>query len=382
MTEPKLFSIEGGSFMKKHIVLLPGDGIGQEVMESAIQVLNVIEERFSHTFSYEKHAIGGTAIDQFGTPLPKETEAACQKADAILLGAVGGPKWDNHPPHLRPEKGLLGIRKALGLFANLRPVSTFPQLLHASPLKEEVVNGSDMLIVRELTGGIYFGQPSERRNNGQTVVDTLEYHTYEIDRILEKAFESARLRRNHITSVDKANVLESSKLWRERVEIMKEKYPDVTVEHMLVDAAAMKLIQTPTAFDVIVTENMFGDILSDEASVLTGSLGMLPSASLREDHVGLYEPVHGSAPDIAGQNKANPLAMILSTAMMLRHSFKLEQEAQAIELAVQEVLADGYHTADLAIKNGKVVGTLELTTKLVEYLSMNDVTAHICSAYI
>ncbi|MDC3412714.1 3-isopropylmalate dehydrogenase [Aquibacillus sp. 3ASR75-11] len=368
--------------MKKNIVLLPGDGIGQEVIAAAKEVLAAISDQFNHTFTFDKQDIGGTAVDKHGTPLPSQTVEACKKADAVLLGAVGGPKWDQLPSHLRPEKGLLGIRKELGLFANLRPIKGFDQLLHASPLKEEIVKGSDLLIVRELTGGLYFGKPSERRNNGNSVVDTLAYDRYEIERIVDKAFQSARLRRKHLTSVDKANVLESSKLWREVVEEKKTAYPDVTVEHVLVDAVAMKLITNPTQFDVIVTENMFGDILSDEASVLTGSLGMLPSASLREDGIGLYEPVHGSAPDIAGKGIANPLAMIMSVALMLRHSFQLEEEANAVEEAVKAVLKDGYHTADLKIENGQLVGTKEMTNLVVERLSSKSATESIQSCYV
>ncbi|PYZ94035.1 3-isopropylmalate dehydrogenase [Salipaludibacillus keqinensis] len=367
--------------MKKNIVLLPGDGIGQEVIQSAKQVLEALSEEYQHTFTYETHSIGGSAIDEHGTPLPEETISACHKADAVLLGAVGGPKWDQNPSHLRPEKGLLGIRKSLGLFANLRPVQGFDNLLHASPLKEEVVKDSDLLIVRELTGGLYFGTPSERSEDGESVVDTLAYERSEIERIVEKAFQAANIRRKHLTSVDKANVLESSKLWREVVEEKKADYPEVTVEHMLVDATAMKLITNPTYFDVIVTENMFGDILSDEASVLTGSLGMLPSASVREDSFGLYEPVHGSAPDIAGKGVANPLAMILSAALLLRHSFHLESEACLIESAVQHVLDEGYHTADLNIKDGQQVGTEKMTNLVIDYIKSNSATNSIMSCY-
>ncbi|MBB6454127.1 3-isopropylmalate dehydrogenase [Salirhabdus euzebyi] len=367
--------------MKKHIVLLPGDGIGQEVMDAARAILEAVSDQFGHSFTYQTADIGGVAVDLHGTPLPEDTVRACKKADAILLGAVGGPKWDQLPSHLRPEKGLLGIRKELGLFANLRPIKGFSQLLHASPLKEEVVKGSDLLIVRELTGGLYFGTPSERSEDGQSVVDTLSYERKEIERIVEKAFQSARLRRKHLTSVDKANVLESSKLWREVVEEKKKDYPDVIVQHLLVDAAAMKLVTNPSQFDVIVTENMFGDILSDEASVLTGSLGMLPSASLREDGVGLYEPVHGSAPDIAGKAVANPLAMILSAALMLRYSFGLEEEACAIEEAVEETLKYGYHTADLHIVDGQRVGTKEMTRLVAEAISSQSATESILSCY-
>lgn len=355
--------------MNKKIVILPGDGIGREVVGSAQEVLNAIAEKFNHHFSFETHEIGGTAIDLFGTPLPELTVAACKQADAVLLGAVGGPKWDNNPSHLRPEKGLLGIRKALGLFANLRPVKGFKNLLHASPLKLDIINGSDLLIVRELTGGLYFGTPSERRDNGNAVVDTLAYTRKEIERIVDKAYQAAQKRRKFLTSVDKANVLESSKLWREIVEGKKAEYPDVTVEHSLVDSTAMKLITDPTHFDVIVTENMFGDILSDEASVLTGSLGMLPSASLREDSVGLYEPVHGSAPDIAGKGIANPIATILSAALLLRYSFNLETEAQLIETAVQAVLDAGYHTGDLQIANGTLVGTKDMAKQIIDYIN-------------
>ncbi|UOQ92929.1 3-isopropylmalate dehydrogenase [Halobacillus shinanisalinarum] len=367
--------------MKKHIVLLPGDGIGPEVTKAAKGVLETIAEQFGHSFTFETHEIGGAAIDNQGTPLPEDTVAACKKADGILLGAVGGPKWDQLPSHMRPEKGLLGIRKQLGLFANLRPVKGFKSLLHASPLKEEVVAGSDLLIVRELTGGLYFGEPRERRNNGAEVVDTLAYTRAEMERIIDKAFQSAQVRRNHLTSVDKANVLESSRMWREVVEEKKQDYPDVHVEHMLVDAAAMKLVTNPAYFDVIVTENMFGDILSDEASVLTGSLGMLPSASIRQDGLGLYEPVHGSAPDIAGQNKANPLAAILSAAMMLRHSFQMNGEAELIEAAVNKVLEEKYHTADLNLTDGVQVSGSVLAKKVSEQMSSHDTTENIMWCY-
>jgi len=354
--------------MKKKIVLLPGDGIGKEIMDSAQAVLDAVAQKYNHQFDYEQHVIGGDAIDQTGDPLPEETLKACQAADAVLLGAVGGPKWQSVPASKRPEQGLLRIRKELGLFANLRPIQGFPALLHASPLKKEIVDGSDILFVRELTSGLYFGKPSERRDNGNVVVDTLYYEKNEMERIIDKGFESAQLRRKHLTSVDKANVLESSRMWREIVDEKAKEYPDVTVEHVLVDAAAMKLITEPSQFDVIVTENLFGDILSDEASVLTGSLGMLPSASIRTDGVGLYEPVHGSAPDIAGKGIANPLGMILSAALMLQHSFKLEEEAKAIEKAVSDCLNQGYHTSDLQIKDGKQTGTKEITEIVVEYI--------------
>lgn len=368
--------------MKKHIVLLPGDGIGPEVIEAALEVLITIGDEFNHTFSFETKDIGGAAIDKYGTPLPQDTIEACEKADAVLLGAVGGPKWDNNPSHLRPEKGLLNIRKHLGLYANLRPVKEFPNLLHASPLKEETVQGSDLLIVRELTGGLYFGTPSERRDDGNAVVDTLAYTRKEIERIVDIGFQAAQLRKKHLTSVDKANVLESSKLWREVVEEKKAQYPDVTVEHMLVDAAAMKIITNPAHFDVIVTENMFGDILSDEASVITGSLGMLPSASLREDDFGLYEPVHGSAPDISGLGIANPIAMILSCALMLTYSFHLPMEANIIENAVTETLLEGYHTSDIQMDYGKKVSTKKMTQKIIEKIKSKSTTNHIASCYV
>src|SRR5699024_951015 len=323
--------------MQKKIIVLPGDGIGPEIIESAIDVLKEIANKYGHQFQFDYHEIGGAAYEKHGEPLTDSTVEACLDADAILLGAIGGPKYDTLPTDVRPEQGLLKIRKALNLYANIRPIKGFAPLLHASPLKESVISGSDIYVVRELTSGLYFGTPRERREDGNVVVDTLLYHRNEIERIVEKGFESARLRNKHLTSVDKANVLESSRMWREIVEEKKADYPDVTVEHMLVDSATMKLITTPTHFDVIVTENLFGDILSDEGSVLTGSIGMLPSASL-SDSIGLYEPIHGSAPDIAGKGVANPLGMILSAAMMLRYSFGLNKEAEVIERAVEQSL--------------------------------------------
>lgn len=351
--------------MKKQIAVLPGDGIGAEVAESAISVLKVVSEKFGHEFEFKKGLIGGCAIDENGTPLPDETLTICRESDAILLGAVGGPKWDGNPSELRPEKGLLTLRKSLDLFANLRPVTVFESLAEASTLKFEVVNGVDLMIVRELTGGLYFGRPSERiGENKDAVVDTLHYTRKEIERIVQKGFELAQVRRKKLTSVDKANVLESSRMWREVVEETAPKFPDVEYDHRLVDDAAMQLIRNPKQFDVIVTENLFGDILSDEASMMTGSLGMLPSASLSADGPGLYEPVHGSAPDIAGQGKANPLAMILSSAMMLKYSFNLSEEASAIESAVQNVLNEGYRTQDIADSNSTVISTTEMTEKV------------------
>ena len=353
--------------MKKNIAVLPGDGIGREIAKGAVAVLEAVGKRFGHEFTFEYANIGGAAIDESNTPLPEQTLSLCQQSDAVLLGAVGGPEWDSLPSDIRPERGLLAIRKELGLFANLRPVVGFQSLLHSSPLKPEIAEDVNLMIIRELTGGLYFGKPSERRGaNQEVVVDTLQYTRAEIERIVEKGFEFASIRNNKLTSVDKANVLESSRMWREVVNEVAERYPQVEVEHMYVDAAAMKLISNPKEFDVIVTENLFGDILSDEASIITGSLGMLPSASLAEDGFGLYEPVHGSAPDIAGQNKANPMAMILSGALMLKYSFNLKEEAELIERAVQETLKAGYQTPDLKLTEGKVVGTDEMIDLIIK----------------
>ncbi|QOY33991.1 3-isopropylmalate dehydrogenase [Anaerobacillus isosaccharinicus] len=358
--------------MNKVITVIPGDGIGPEVIKSAIQVLDTVAEKFKHQFTYQYAKLGGIAIDEEGTPLPQSTIDLCKSSDGVLLGAVGGPKWDTLPGHMRPEKGLLGIRKALQLYANLRPVTAHNSLLDASTLKREVVEGVDLMIVRELTGGLYFGQPQERRQevDGEAVVDTLYYKRSEIERIVKQAFELARLRSKKVTSVDKANVLESSRLWREVAEEVGANYPDVKLEHMLVDNAAMQLIRNPKQFDVVVTENMFGDILSDEASMLTGSLGMLPSASIGGEGPGLYEPIHGSAPDIAGQNKANPLATILSVAMMLRYSFNMSEEADAIEQAVTNVLEAGFRTGDIAEKDDKILNTEEMTEKVIENIQL------------
>lgn len=366
--------------MEKRVAVLQGDGIGPEVTTEAVRILEVVARRFNHTFHFNYGSIGGAAIDSFNDPLPQETVELCESSDAVLLGAVGGPKWDRNPSELRPEKGLLAIRKHFDLFANLRPVKAVPSLLQASPLKEEIVKEVDMMIVRELTGGIYFGQPS--RKTGTSAVDTLVYTREEIERIVDKAFELARLRRGKVTSVDKANVLESSKLWREVVEEKRERYPDVEVEHQLVDSAAMKLITNPKAFDVVVTENMFGDILSDEASVITGSLGLLPSASVRSDGFGLYEPVHGSAPDVAGKGVANPAAAILSAAMMLRYSFGMETEAAAIEKAVDTVFEDGHFTADLAGDEDRALSTSEWTDKVIGELDLQFVSNSIMFSYV
>lgn len=339
--------------MEATIVLLPGDGIGPEIVEEARRVLDAVAGKFGHKFTFDTQLIGGAAIDATGTGLPDATLAACKKADAVLLGAVGGPKWDDPSAKVRPEQGLLAIRRGLGLYANLRPVSAYPELEANSPLKPERVSGVNMLILRELTGGLYFGQPRlrEQTATGWRAVDTLEYTEAEIRRIVQLAFTLARGRRKLVTSVDKANVLESSRLWRSIATEVAKDFPDVKVEHQLVDSCAMRLVTAPSSFDVIVTENMFGDILSDEAAVLTGSLGMLPSASLGDGKLGLYEPIHGSAPDIAGRGIANPLGTILSAAMLLRHSLSLETEAQAIERAVGRALADGARTGDLGSKN-------------------------------
>ncbi|MGN8841226.1 3-isopropylmalate dehydrogenase [Niallia sp. Sow4_A1] len=348
--------------MNKRIAVLPGDGIGPEIVAGAVRILQTIETLYGHQFELTYADIGGCATDKTGTPLPNETITICKNSDAILLGAVGGPKWDSLPVEKRPEQGLLKIRKALNLFANLRPTTCYESLADSSPLKKDIIEGVDLIVVRELTGGIYFGTPSERREiDGKPgAVDTLQYKNEEIERVIEKAFEVAKTRSKKITSVDKANVLETSRVWREIANQVAEKYPDVLLEHMLVDNAAMQLIRNPKQFDVIVTENMFGDILSDEASVLTGSLGMLASSSLSEEGPYLYEPIHGSAPDIAGENIANPLATILSTSMMLRLSFQLDKEATVIEEAVNNVLNKGYRTRDILSPNCKIVSTNEM----------------------
>src|SRR3954471_14894631 len=334
--------------MKAKIVLLPGDGVGPEVTGQARAVLEAVAKNGGHGFAFETQLIGGIAIDETGDPLPPATLEACKAADAILLGAVGGPKWDNPNAKTRPEKGLLAIRKGLGLFANLRPVRSYPELVDSSPLKLERIQGCNMLILRELTGGLYFGkQGREQTERGVRAFDTLEYVDFEIERIVRLAFNLARGRSKKLTSVDKANVIESSRVWRQITTQIKADFPDITLEHQLVDSCAMRLVTAPTSFDVIVTENMFGDILSDEAAVLTGSLGMLPSASLGEGKLGLYEPIHGSAPDIAGKGIANPLGTILSAALLLRHSLGLEAEAVSIERAVEKALARGARTRDL-----------------------------------
>jgi 3-isopropylmalate dehydrogenase len=343
------------------IAVLPGDGIGPEVTAGAVRVLEAVGRRFGHAFEFHEALIGGAAIDATGSPLPPETLERCRRSDAILLGAVGGPKWDDPTAPVRPEQGLLGLRKAFDLFANLRPVRVFPALVGATPLKERVVRGVDLLFVRELTGGLYFGPRQEAGPEGEEAYDTMRYTRWEIERVVRLAARLARGRRKQLTSVDKANVLAASRLWRRVTEeVVRREFPDLALEHVLVDAFAMHLIRRPAAFDVVVTENMFGDILTDEASVLAGSMGMLPSASLGESPPGLFEPVHGSAPDIAGRNLANPIGAILSAALMLRYAFGLEAEARAVEQAVEAVLEAGYRTRDIADGETCIVGTREM----------------------
>jgi len=350
----------------KKIAVIAGDGIGPEVVAEAEKVLKRTEELFGYRFETEHALFGGIAIDEKGAPLPEDTLQICKSADAVLLGAVGGPKWDNNPKELRPETGLLGIRKALGLFSNIRPAVIFDCLKEASTLKPEVLEGTDLIVVRELTGGIYFGEKFRREGaNGEEAVDTCVYNVNEVERIARQAFEIARTRRKKLASVDKANVLETSRLWRETVVRVAADYPDVELEHVLVDNCAMQLLRRPASFDVIVTENMFGDILSDEAAMLTGSIGMLSSASLGEGSFGLYEPVHGSAPDIAGQGIANPIATILSVALMFRLTFGYHDAAQAIENAVKEVLDAGHRTGDIAVDKSKAIGTTAMGDLIV-----------------
>lgn len=338
--------------MNFNITLLPGDGIGPEIVAEAVRVLDVVASRHGHSFTYTERLMGGCSIDQYGSSLTDETLADCKSADAVLLGAVGGPKWDDPAAKDRPERGLLALRKGLGVFANLRPVKVHPALIDSSPLKPEKLKGVDIMVVRELTGGLYFGWPKGRdiKDGRERAVDTLEYYDYEVRRVMELAFRLARGRRKKVTSVDKANVLESSRLWRQIAVQVGKANPEVELEHTLVDTASMRLITGPAWMDVVVTENMFGDILTDEASVLAGSMGMLPSASLSESGPGLYEPIHGSAPDIAGKGIANPIGTILSTAMLLRYSLKLEAEAVSIENAVDATITAGARTADIGGK--------------------------------
>jgi len=338
--------------MKFNIVLLPGDGIGPEVVGEAARVLEAIAGKFNHEFKFTERLMGGCSIDKYGASITDETLADCKTSDAVLLGAVGGPKWDDPNAKDRPERGLLALRKGLGVFANLRPVKVHPALVDTSPLKPEKLKGVDIIVVRELTGGLYFGWPKGRdiKDGRERAVDTLEYYDYEIRRVAELAFQLAKGRKKKVTSVDKANILESSRLWRQIVTAIGKQNPEVELEHVLVDTASMRLITGPAWMDVVVTENMFGDILTDEASVLAGSMGMLPSASLGENRPGLYEPIHGSAPDIAGKGIANPIGTILSSALLLRHSLKLESEAALIESVVDETISHGARTIDLGGK--------------------------------
>jgi 3-isopropylmalate dehydrogenase len=330
--------------MKAHIVTLPGDGVGPEVTAAAVAVLEAVGARYGHEFAFDEQLIGGAAIDATGQPLPAESLAACQGADAVLLGAVGGPKWSDPNAPVRPEQGLLALRAALGVYANLRPLQVHPALAELSPLKNEKLENVDVLFVRELTGGAYFGA---KTRSADTATDECKYTVAEVERVARRAFELARGRRRHVTSVDKANVLETSRLWRSTVQRIAADYPDVKLEHQLVDSMAMLLLTQPNRYDVVVTENLFGDILTDEAAVLAGSLGLLPSASLGEGKAGLYEPIHGSAPDIAGHGVANPVGAILSVALLLRHSLGLETEAEAVETAVGQVLRDGPRSRDI-----------------------------------
>ncbi|OGR38258.1 MAG: 3-isopropylmalate dehydrogenase [Desulfovibrionales bacterium GWA2_65_9] len=354
------------------ICVMPGDGIGREIVAQALRVLDKVGAKFGKKFETEEALIGGCAIDATGVPLPDETVRLCKASDAVLLGAVGGPKWDTIDPSIRPERGLLGIRKELGLFANLRPASLFPELQHACFLRPDIVaKGIDLLVVRELTGGAYFGTPKgiEVRDGERVGFNNMIYSEHEIRRIAKVGFEAARKRRGQLCSVDKANVLDVSRLWREVVIEVSKDFPDVDLSHMYVDNAAMQLVRDPSQFDVIVTENLFGDILSDEASVITGSIGMLPSASVGAGKPGLFEPIHGSAPDIAGQNKANPLATILSVAMLLRYtSDDMADEAAAIEAAVQKTLAQGYRTGDIREDGCKLVGCVEMADAVLANL--------------
>lgn len=367
-----LFVLSFGSMTQQYrITLLPGDGIGPEIMAVAVDVLQAIALQFDLSFTFQEALIGGAAIDATGQPLPEETLTLARASDAVLLAAIGGYKWDNLPRQQRPETGLLAIREGLGLFANLRPATIFPQLIDASSLKREVVEGVDIMVVRELTGGIYFGQPKgifSMETGEKRGVNTMAYRESEIDRIAKVAFETAQKRGHRLCSVDKANVLDVSQLWRDRVTQMAGQYPDVELSHLYVDNAAMQLVRNPRQFDTIVTGNLFGDILSDEAAMLTGSIGMLPSASLGETGPGLFEPVHGSAPDIAGQDKANPLAQVLSAAMLLRYGLNQGEAADKVERAVQQVLEQGYRTGDILSPGTQLVGCRAMGQALLKNL--------------
>lgn len=358
--------------MKKHIAVLAGDGIGPEITAGAVEVLKKVAEKFGHEFTFEPLLMGGCAIDACGEPLPAKTVERCLASDSVLLGAVGGPKWDSLPGDKRPEKGLLGIRKAMGLYSNIRPAKLWKALADASPLKKQLVeNGIEIIVVRELTGGIYFGERGTYRDEamGETAWDTEKYSVKEIERITRIACELARKRSKRVISVDKANVLESSRLWRRTVHAYAEKYyPDVSVTDMLVDNTAMQIVKNPAQFDVMLTSNMFGDILSDEAAQVTGSIGMLASSSLGDTTCGLYEPIHGSAPDIAGTDTANPIATILAAAMMLRDSFGMQEEYAAIEKAVEDTLAEGWRTADILSDSMKKIGCREMAQRIADHI--------------
>ncbi len=352
--------------MNAEIATLPGDGCGPEVIAEGVKVLQAIATRYKHRFTFTEGLIGGSAIDGVGEPFPPATLALCRGADAVLLGAVGGPKWSDPRARIRPEQGLLALRKELNLYANLRPVKVHPELVDSSPLRESIISGVDLVVVRELTGGIYFGPREEASEETPCAYDTMLYSEDEVRRIAHAAFDLARQRRRKVTSVDKANVLASSRLWRRVVSQVGKEYPDVALEHALVDSAAMHLLRAPTDFDVILTANLFGDILTDEASMLAGSLGMLPSASLGDGSLGVYEPIHGSAPDIAGGGVVNPLATILSVALLLRHSLGLEQEARGIEKAVEDVLTAGFRTTDIYREGTKRVATAQMGDLIAE----------------
>jgi 3-isopropylmalate dehydrogenase len=348
------------------ITVLPGDGIGPEVTQAGTKMLAAVAANFGHRFTYSEQLIGGAAIDAKGEPLPADSVASCKDSNAVILGAVGGPKWSDPNARIRPEQGILALRAAMKVFANIRPVQIFPALTQASPLKNELLDGVDLVVIRELTGGIYFG---EKNRDAHSASDLCIYHDYEVERIVRFAARLAESRSGRLCSVDKANVLESSRLWRDVTsKVMATEFANVELEHMLVDAAAMYLIRRPASFDVIVTENMFGDILTDEASMLAGSMGMLPSASLGDTGAGLYEPIHGSAPDIAGQGIANPCGMLASIAMLLRHSLDLQQEADAVDQAIATVIADGARTADIAVAGDTPLNTEEMTTRIIAAL--------------
>lgn len=356
--------------MKKQIALIPGDGIGPEIVREAHKVLDVIAKKYKHEFIYTNVIAGGCAIDAYGVSLPQASLDACLQSDSVLLGAVGGPKWDQVDPSIRPEKALLGIRKEMGLYANLRPAKIFPQLANASPLRKDIVEkGIDFMVVRELIGGVYFGEKKTEEVNGELYAcDNMCYYEHEIIRIAHTAFQTARKRKSRVISVDKANVLDSSRLWRKVIHEVAQAYPDVELSDMLVDNTAMQIVKNPAQFDVIVTENMFGDILSDEASMITGSIGLIPSASLGDSKRGMYEPIHGSAPDIAGQNIANPIGTILAAGMMLKYAFDMDEENKAIEDAVAQVLSEGYRTSDIMEQGKQTMSCSDMGDIIVSYI--------------